>query len=51
MVCNKPILNKIEELRKRLVQVVSDKGYTNEEAVRVSQQLDHLLNIYNKNMR
>jgi len=48
---NKPILNKIEELRKKLVQVVTDKGYTNEETVKVSQQLDQLLNIYNKNHR
>ena len=53
MECKKqiPILNKIEELRSKLVQVVSDKGYTNEETIKVSQQLDQLLNIYNKQHR
>jgi len=53
MECNKenPILNKIEELRSKLVQVVSDKGYTNEETIKVSQQLDQLLNVYNKQHR
>jgi|GEM_PF-5678947 len=47
MNCNNTLLNRIEELRKKLVQVVSDKGYTNEETVKVSQQLDQLLNVYN----
>ena len=43
---HKPTLKEIENLRHLLVQSALDKGFTNNETIRVSQRLDHLLNRY-----
>lgn len=42
----KLILHKIERLRQQMFQSASVYGFTDRETVKVSQQLDRLLNIY-----
>lgn len=48
MCSEKVTLKKIEDLRHQLALKVQTKGYTNNETVAVSQELDGLLNLYNK---
>ncbi|MFC2950276.1 Spo0E family sporulation regulatory protein-aspartic acid phosphatase [Virgibacillus sediminis] len=43
-----PLLFKIETVRKRLIEIGDAKGYTNPESVSLSQELDRLLNLYEK---
>lgn len=40
------LLKKIEALRKRMYKAAFEKGFTNEETIQLSQELDDLLNIY-----
>lgn len=40
------LLEEIESLRKQLIKLVREKGYTDESTVKTSQQLDHVLNQY-----
>lgn len=44
----KELLERIEYLRKYLIEVASLSGYTSEESVQVSEELDKLLNRYQK---
>lgn len=46
MSCKKPTLTEIENLRHLLVKSAFDKGFTNNETIKVSQRLDMLLNKY-----
>jgi len=50
---DKGLLHQIEQLREKMFQSASDHGFTDRETVKVSQQLDRLLNIYSerKDMR
>ncbi len=38
----------IEKKRSELIEVASNKGLTSSAAIRYSQELDHLLNTYNR---
>ncbi|KKE79006.1 aspartyl-phosphate phosphatase Spo0E family protein [Oceanobacillus caeni] len=40
------VLVKIEHLRKKLTQIAMNKGFTDRESIALSQELDHLLNVY-----
>jgi stage 0 sporulation regulatory protein len=40
------VLKKIEILRKRMMIIAFDKGFASDESVKVSQELDRLLNLY-----
>lgn len=40
------LLQRIEYLRKRMIDVASKKGFTSKESVAISQELDRLLNNY-----
>ncbi|QOY37737.1 Spo0E family sporulation regulatory protein-aspartic acid phosphatase [Anaerobacillus isosaccharinicus] len=40
------LLNKIEEIRDKMVAIGLEKGFSNEEVVVISQELDDLLNQY-----
>jgi stage 0 sporulation regulatory protein len=40
------LLNQINILRMKMIQIGLDKGLTNKETVNVSKQLDHLIFIY-----
>ncbi|GGJ97971.1 hypothetical protein GCM10007063_20350 [Lentibacillus kapialis] len=40
------ILRRIEYLRNRMTDVAMEKGFTSPESVRISQELDKLLNLY-----
>lgn len=42
------ILNRIEFLRKKMTDVAMNKGFTDIESVHISQELDLLLNLYEK---
>ncbi|RKQ37329.1 aspartyl-phosphate phosphatase Spo0E family protein [Oceanobacillus halophilus] len=42
------LLIKIEYLRKKMTKVALSKGYTDLESVAISQELDRLLNLYEK---
>ncbi|MBO8155466.1 MAG: aspartyl-phosphate phosphatase Spo0E family protein [Bacillaceae bacterium] len=42
------LLERIEYLRKYLIEVASQNGYTSDESIQVSQELDKLLNVYQK---
>jgi len=42
----KMLLHQIERLREQMFQFASVYGFTDRETVKVSQQLDRLLNIY-----
>ncbi|MHC0037529.1 aspartyl-phosphate phosphatase Spo0E family protein [Pseudoneobacillus sp. C159] len=43
---NNELLNQINILRMRMIQIGLDKGLTNMETVNVSKQLDYLIYIY-----
>ncbi|WP_081988551.1 aspartyl-phosphate phosphatase Spo0E family protein [Halobacillus sp. BBL2006] len=40
---NDPLLVKIEQLRKQMSEVALEQGFSSEETVRLSQELDELL--------
>ena len=42
------LLIRIEFLRKKMTEVALKKGFTNVESITISQELDELLNIYEK---
>ncbi|MBP2077934.1 aspartyl-phosphate phosphatase Spo0E family protein [Oceanobacillus polygoni] len=42
------ILSRIEFLRKKMTDVALQKGFTDNESVYISQELDRLLNLYEK---
>lgn len=44
----KNILLRIENLREEMATVALDKGFTNTESIHISQELDRLLNLYEK---
>lgn len=41
------LLERIEFLRNKMTTIAIDKGFTSKESIRVSQELDRLLNLYN----
>lgn len=43
--------NKIEEIRKKMIDSAFRYGFTSKEALRCSQKLDLLLNLYQKSKR
>lgn len=45
--CNE-ILKQIEYLREKMTEIVQEQGFTSERAITISQQIDCLLNKYNK---
>lgn len=49
MCLNDILLKEIEKLRDKMIEVVFDKGMTSKESLKISQELDRLLNIYHKN--
>lgn len=42
------LLEKIEYLREEMSKIALEKGFTDDEAVRISQELDYVLNAYNE---
>ena len=42
------IIKKIELKRSQLIQAASKDGYTSPQAIKYSEELDHLLNLYSK---
>lgn len=42
----KKLLNQIEYLRRKMSEVVIEKGLTSNESLKISQELDRLLNVY-----
>ncbi|WP_339227535.1 aspartyl-phosphate phosphatase Spo0E family protein [Oceanobacillus sp. FSL K6-2867] len=42
------ILSRIEFLRKKMTDVALRKGFTDNESIYISQELDRLLNLYEK---
>ncbi|QTM99251.1 Spo0E family sporulation regulatory protein-aspartic acid phosphatase [Sediminibacillus dalangtanensis] len=42
------LLEKIEYLRNKMTKVALRKGFTSNESISLSQELDHLLNTYEK---
>ncbi|MCT2534340.1 aspartyl-phosphate phosphatase Spo0E family protein [Aquibacillus koreensis] len=42
------LLEKIELLRKRMTEVALKKGFTSDESIFLSQELDRLLNLYDE---
>lgn len=42
------LLIRIEFLRKKMTEIAQEKGFTNVESIAISQELDQLLNIYEK---
>ncbi|WP_309245720.1 aspartyl-phosphate phosphatase Spo0E family protein [Virgibacillus pantothenticus] len=45
------LLKRIEYLRQRMTEVALEKGFTNLEAIELSQELDQLLNLYETQKR
>lgn len=44
------LIERIESLRKRMIQTATVQGFTSRESLEISQELDRLLNLYeNKN--
>lgn len=41
------LIKQIEHLRKKMIYAALTKGFTSKESVRLSQELDCLLNLYN----
>ncbi|MFD1361520.1 Spo0E family sporulation regulatory protein-aspartic acid phosphatase [Lentibacillus salinarum] len=39
-------MNRIEFLRNKMTEIAMDKGFTSPEAIKTSQELDKLLNLY-----
>nr|WP_205317693.1 aspartyl-phosphate phosphatase Spo0E family protein [Oceanobacillus zhaokaii] len=48
MYMNEDLQKRIEYLRKKMMQIAENKGLTDTESVKVSQELDILLNHYEK---
>ncbi|PAV28785.1 Spo0E family sporulation regulatory protein-aspartic acid phosphatase [Virgibacillus profundi] len=46
MVETEKLLKQIEFLRTEMTKVALEKGFTNVESISISQELDHLLNLY-----
>lgn len=42
------LLKEIEVLRDKMVKTTLEKGFTCEESIMISQELDHLINCYHK---
>jgi hypothetical protein len=42
---NNDLIKRIEKLRKEMISVGMTKGYTAEETIKLSQELDNLLNL------
>ena len=42
---NKDLIKRIEKLRKKMISVGMTKGFTAEETINLSQELDNLLNL------
>ncbi|AIF43921.1 aspartyl-phosphate phosphatase Spo0E family protein [Virgibacillus sp. SK37] len=42
------LLKRIEFLRHKMTEVALEKGFTHTDSVAISQELDHLLNLYNE---
>ncbi|WP_068672539.1 aspartyl-phosphate phosphatase Spo0E family protein [Oceanobacillus sp. Castelsardo] len=40
------VLSQIEHLRKKMTKIAMNKGFTDIESISLSQELDHLLNVY-----
>lgn len=45
------LLARIEYLRRKMIKVASQNGFTNKESVAISQELDNLLTKYQNKMR
>lgn len=45
---NDKVLKQIERLKQKMTKVVQQEGFTSEEALKISQQIDCLLNKYNR---
>ncbi|WP_081704527.1 MULTISPECIES: aspartyl-phosphate phosphatase Spo0E family protein [Sediminibacillus] len=45
------LLEKIEYLRNKMTSVALRKGFTSNESISLSQELDHLLNTYEKSKK
>ncbi|MDC3412747.1 aspartyl-phosphate phosphatase Spo0E family protein [Aquibacillus sp. 3ASR75-11] len=45
--CNlEQLLERIEHLRNKMTEVALKKGFTSEDSIKISQELDRLLNVY-----
>ncbi|GAA4071226.1 MAG TPA: aspartyl-phosphate phosphatase Spo0E family protein [Bacilli bacterium] len=42
------LLNRIESLRRSMIEVAIDKGFSSNESIEISRELDNLLNQYEK---
>lgn len=42
------LLNRIESLRRSMIEVAIDKGFSSSESIEISRELDSLLNQYEK---
>lgn len=45
------ILNKLEYTREKMIQSAIEKGVTNRETIKLSEELDHLLNEFQMQMK
>lgn len=45
---NEDLQKRIEYLRGKMMQIAANKGLTDTESVKISQELDHVLNHYEK---
>lgn len=43
------ILKEVEQLRRKMICIVQKQGFTSERVITISQQIDYLLNKYNRN--
>lgn len=48
MYANDELLVRIESQRNKMTEVALDKGFTSAESIAISQELDRLLNLYEK---
>jgi len=51
MCVSKLLLHKIEKLRQEMTTIALKKGFASEESIRLSQELDRLLNIYQQRQK
>lgn len=42
------LLNRIESLRRNMIEVANEKGFSSNESIEISRKLDNLLNQYEK---
>lgn len=42
------LLNRIETLRRNMIEVANNKGFSSNESIEISRELDNLLNQYEK---